>query len=323
MAKTQRSNPTGLFRSILVPVDFSEHSATALKYAGALAAKSGGRLFTVHAIDPMLAAAAAVALRDRNYARSALDQLNRFVAKALRAGGHSDVVTRSAVESGDPAALIPAAARRFGCDLIVVGTHGLSGIEKALLGSTTERLLRRSPFPVLAVPPDTSASSGPTPGRRWPGTSILVPVDLTKRSVRDVRNAEAIARALGTGLLLVHVVPPIQPPPWFKADLSTHWTTQVTDARRQLDKFAASLDPGVATESRVVVGMPADEIAAVAAEERIGLVVMHRRKGPGWFGPRAGTIAASVLRHAVTPVLVLPDEALGPRTANRARARTA
>jgi len=63
----------------------------------------------------------------------------------------------------------------------------------------------------------------------------------------------------------------------------------------------------------VVTGNPADEIAALAAEERIGVVAMHLRKGPGLIGARAGSIAYHVLRHAVTPVLVLPDHVPKPR----------
>jgi nucleotide-binding universal stress UspA family protein len=63
----------------------------------------------------------------------------------------------------------------------------------------------------------------------------------------------------------------------------------------------------------VVSGNPADEIAALAADERIGVVVMRLRKGPGLFGSRAGSIAYHVLSHAVTPVLVLPDRAGKPR----------
>ena len=59
----------------------------------------------------------------------------------------------------------------------------------------------------------------------------------------------------------------------------------------------------------MVSGNPADEIAALAAEKRIGVVVMHLRKGPGLFGSRAGSIAYHVLRHAVTPVLALPGRA--------------
>ena len=190
------------------------------------------------------------------------------------------------------------------------------------VGSTTERLLRRASLPVLAVPPSPSVASGAqAPGRLWPGTAIMVPVDLRGESPRDIRDAEEIARSFGTGLVLVHVVPPLQPPPWYRADLSADWRMRVTKAQRQLESLAKAVGAGVNIETRVVAGHPADEISALAAEERIGLVVMHRRKGPGWFGSRAGSIASRVLRHAVTPVLVLPGRAVERRKLTRARAR--
>ena len=85
MPKTQTFNPPVLFRSILCPVDFSEHSAGALRYAAFLARRSGGQLHVFHVNDPMLAAAAAVAFADHDYAKVALAELRPFVAKAVPA----------------------------------------------------------------------------------------------------------------------------------------------------------------------------------------------------------------------------------------------
>jgi len=164
------------------------------------------------------------------------------------------------------------------------------------------------------------------PPRSWPGAAILAPMDLRGESRRDIREAEQIARAFGTGLVLMHVVPPLQAPPWYRSDLSAHQRMQVTKAQRQLESLAGTVGPGVKTEIRVAAGRPADEISALAAEERIGLVVMHLRKGPGLLGSRAGSIAAHVLRHAVTPVLALPSRPVSrpvkARASSRARARS-
>ena len=197
--------------------------------------------------------------------------------------------------------------------LIVMGTHGLSGADKLLIGSTTERLFRLTPVPLLAVPPPLAVSGAHEPAPSWPGPAIMAPVDLRDDSESDVRDAAGIARAFGASLVLVHVVPQVTPPPWYRADLSAHWRMRVAKAQRQLESLAEAVGAGVPVETRVVSGNPADEIAALAAEERIGVVVMHLRKGPGLFGSRAGSIAYHVLRHAVTPVLVLPDRARKPR----------
>ena len=322
MPKTRVFSPPSLFRSILCPVDFSEHSAEALRYAAVLAKRSAGRLHVLYVNDPMLVSAAAIAFADPNYVKTSLSELRRFVAKALAPGAMKAISIRYAVDKGEPARLIASVAQKFGCDLIVMGTHGLSGVDKILVGSTTERLIRRASLPVLAIPPSPGLGIGAQPSvPRWPGTAILVPVDLRGESARDVRDAEQIARAFGTSLLLIHVVPPVQQPPWFRADLSAYRRMQVTRAERQLESLASTVGRGVDFETRVMTGPPADEIAAVASEERIGLVVMRRRRGPGWFGSRAGSIAARVLRHAVTPVLVLPGLAKRHRQVKRERLR--
>jgi nucleotide-binding universal stress UspA family protein len=327
MPKTRSPKSPGLFRSVLCPVDFSEHSAVALRYAAFLAKRSAGQLHVFHVNDPMLATAAAVAFADRSYANAALAELRPFVAKAVPANTMKAISIRYAVETGEAARMIASAAKRFGCDLIVMGTHGLSGLEKVLIGSTTERMLRRASLPLLAIPPSPSqAMSAQEPAPLWPGTAILAPVDLREQSTRDVRDAEQVARAFGTDLVLVHVVPQLQPPSWYKADLSAYPRTQVPKAQRHLESLAKAVGPGVNTDVRVLIGRPADEIAAFAAEKRIGLVVMHLRRGPGLFGSRAGSIASHILRYAVTPVLAIPGRALdrpvGARASSRKRVRS-
>ena len=152
MPKTQSFNPPALFRTILCPVDFSDHSAVALQYAAILAKRSAGRLHVFHVNDPMLAAAAAVAFADPGYAKVALAELRPFVAKAVPKNTRKAISIHYAADTGDASRQIASAATKSGCDLIVMGTHGLSGLEKVLIGSTTERMLRRSSVPILAVP---------------------------------------------------------------------------------------------------------------------------------------------------------------------------
>ena len=312
MPRASTVNRSRLFRSILCPVDFSEPSALALRYAAAIAKRSTGQFHVLSVNDPLLVAAVAVALGDRTYASVALGELPTFVAKAIPAGAIKAAAIKYVVETGPPDRTIVTTARRLRCDLIVMGTHGLSGPDKLLLGSTTERLFRLTPVPLLAVPP-LAVSGAHEPALSWPGPAIMAPVDLRADSESDVRDAAGIARAFGVRLVLVHVVPQVTPPPWYRADLSAHWRMRVAKAQRRLESLADAVGAGVRTEVRVVSGNPADEIAALAAEERIGVVVMHLRKGPGLFGSRAGSIAYHVLRHAVTPVLVLPDRARKPR----------
>ena len=68
----------------------------------------------------------------------------------------------------------------------------------------------------------------------------MAPVDLRDDSESDVRDAAGIARAFGASLVLVHVVPQVTPPPWYRADLSAHWRMRVAKAHRRLESLAES-----------------------------------------------------------------------------------
>jgi nucleotide-binding universal stress UspA family protein len=322
MPSVRLINPMDLFRTILCPVDFSEHSVTALRYAAIIARRCDGRLHALWVNDPMLATAA-VAFGDQDYEKQSLEELRLFVARALPGGVLNGKSIRYAVETGDAARSIVSAAKRLRSDLIVMGAHGLGGIQKALIGSVTERVLRSTSTPVLAVPSTPLEVVGAqAPARFWPGAAILAPMNLGAQSARDVQQAERIARVFGAGLVLVHVIERHQPPPWYRPDLSAHHRVRVMKAQQQLEALAKRVGPGVRVEIRIVAGGPADEISALAAEERIGLVVMPIRKGQGLFGPRAGSIAAHVLRHAITPVLALPDRKPNGRVSSPKRVRS-
>ena len=305
--RMQKTRSAGRFKSVLCPVDFSEYSAAALRYASAITKRSGGRLHAMYVNDPLLVTTAAIALGNRHLVTTSREELDGSSRKRFVCAPPQAPAIRCHVDKGNPARTIASAAKRLRCDLIVMGTHGLSGIDRLLVGSTTERLLGRADIPVLAIPPALEVIGPKAPGRSWPGPTILAPVDLGPESHRDIRAAADLARAFDADLLLLHVVPQFQPPPWYLADLSAQTQLRLEQAQRQLESLAGRIAGDVRVEARVRTGNIPDEIALAAAVARVGLVVMHLRKGRGWFGSRAGSIAYHVLQHAITPVLALPD----------------
>ena len=147
------------FRSILCPVDFSTPSRTALRYAVAVADASDGHVTVLFVNDPLLTIAAAAAAYDaRVIARTTDTELKTFARKALSGTRLPGRGVRFAVALGKPALEIVKLARQMRADLIVMGTHGLSGASRLLLGSTTEHVLRKADAPVLAVPPRATRS---------------------------------------------------------------------------------------------------------------------------------------------------------------------
>lgn len=140
------------YRTILVPYDFSAHSRVALAEASELATRLDAELHLVHVIQPPtftyghgIYGAAAPPVNMPELREAALRAL-REVAQGLPGKAKTHVVEGSGI-----ADMIHEAAKQVSADLIVMGTHGRTGLAHAFLGSVTERTLRRAPCPVLTV----------------------------------------------------------------------------------------------------------------------------------------------------------------------------
>ena len=145
-----------VFRRILHATDFSSASRPALVKAIALAGQNGATLQIIHVLSPLVLPAGgdfafmpaetyeAIDLRARQHAQK---QLAALVARARKSG----VRAAATLAEGSPHEQVPRAARRGRADLLVIGTHGRTGVSKLLLGSVAERLVRVSPCPVLTV----------------------------------------------------------------------------------------------------------------------------------------------------------------------------
>jgi len=148
-----------MFRSILVPVDYSEHSKGSVRYALALAASVGATVHIVHVWDRPTYATDAVTVRRPGEEHCSLAELVQKNAE----GDMSDFLASLALPpdvklshrllSGDPAGKVVEELKRGEYDLVVLGTHGRTGLVHLLLGSVAEKLVRLSPVPVLTVPP--------------------------------------------------------------------------------------------------------------------------------------------------------------------------
>jgi nucleotide-binding universal stress UspA family protein len=145
-----------MFRRILFGTDFSPASRPAFRRAVALARQFRGRLLVVHVMPSGWPLGAEGYVTPRMYdemesaiRRSAQKQLDRLVARAKRAG----VSARGLLLSGAPPGAIALTARKERSDVVIVGTHGRSGLERLLAGSVASRIVGTAPCPVLTVRP--------------------------------------------------------------------------------------------------------------------------------------------------------------------------
>jgi nucleotide-binding universal stress UspA family protein len=140
------------FRSVLCPIDFSEHSRRALEYAAAVALDTRAPLHVLYVSDPLLVASAAAAFHNRQLQEQTARELQTFIERTLPPRTRTQLRVTAAVLVGTPADQIVKAAARRRCDLIVVGAHGVNAAKRLLVGSTTLTLLQRATVPVLAIP---------------------------------------------------------------------------------------------------------------------------------------------------------------------------
>ena len=139
-------------KSILVPIDFSAPSRKALSYAVSFAQQFGAKLNLLHAVEPIGRAAFVTALplaMDKD--KTKILSKGRLEHMLKEEAVEPQLVGKILVDYGQAFQLIVDAARLLKTDLIIMSTHGYSGLQHVLLGSTTERVVRHAPCPVLVV----------------------------------------------------------------------------------------------------------------------------------------------------------------------------
>jgi nucleotide-binding universal stress UspA family protein len=198
--------------------------------------------------------------------------------------------------------------RAADCDLIVMGTHGASGFERLMLGSVTEKVLRRSPRPVLTVPPRAAATS------ELPFRRLLCAIDFSESSLAGLQLAASLARESGAELTLEHVIewPWHEPPPPPLEALPREQATALDEFRRYLVSMACNRLKDLArtldierTSWRVAHGKPYTELLRTAADLQTDLIVM------GVHGRNAADLALfgsttnQLVRRASCPVLTI------------------
>jgi len=270
------------FETILVPVDFSGISAHALRTAYMLAEHCGhGNLVAMYAnwfeAPPYFTSGRLEELQKefRQSLAFAEQSLGSFVEASL---GTSQGVQARAMDAL-PADGVTQLAALKKADLIVMGTHGRSGLNRWMLGSVAERVLRESPVPVLTV------RSAP----RDPIRRVLCPVDDTELSRRALAFAAGISVCFDASLTLFHVkeVSGANSVP----DLCS-WVPREERARCDIRELVRH-------------GNASEEIVRLTTEEPYDLVVLGAPRRRFFDGMVLGTTTLRTVRHAPCPVLTV------------------
>jgi nucleotide-binding universal stress UspA family protein len=246
-------------KHLLCPVDLSTHSAVALRYAGAAARVLNAGL-TILYVRPPSAHHGDIATPDNT-------SLETFAADGLDLLPSHRLLERR----GDPAAEILSAAAAVAPDVIVMGTHGRTGLRRLLLGSVAERVVRNSLTPVLVVPPAMETK----PAGSVALTAVLCAVDFSDASSRAVDYAASIAAAARSRLLLAHALEWSEETEIDPESGRSFLPSSEDDALGRLSEMVtqdmrARCDP----ELLVGYGAPAEEIQRFVEERQVELVVL-------------------------------------------------
>jgi nucleotide-binding universal stress UspA family protein len=284
-------------KKILCPVDFFPASDAAASYAAGLAANYDATVHYLHVMTPMPAGTYEYMIDTTDIVKSleesSMREMKEILARARAAGTDAETELRV----GDVYDEIKRTIEIERPDLIVMGTHGRRGVERWFMGSTTEKLLRHSPVPLVTISASGEKSFNGPRFRR-----ILVTTDFSEGTADALAYAFSVAQENESEVTLLHVVHDIS------ADLSGKYRDSLLDGvRKQLDEMVpAEARNWCNIVTRVETGVPYRIILRTVEEERPDLLVMNIH-GKGMLDRALlGSTAERVVRAASCPVMMIP-----------------
>jgi len=290
---------------VLCAIDLSDLSAAPLKTAATIQRWFGSFVTVLHVVptfdalevhngewfDPV----------DVVYSRPHDEVVESVREMAVKAGVR-DMRARFLAVAGHPAAAILDQAASTRAELIILGTNGLRGVDRLLLGSVADTVLRRATCDVLSVPPRASRD----PARL---ATIICGVDFSQESVYAVRAAFSLADRVAARIVLVHAVewlPEEQPSDAIDFNVSDFRARLVHEAQQRLGALVADESPlARAVRVKALSGRAYREILRVATDEHADLIVVGHRGRSRAAAPLLGSTVDGIVRGAACPVLTV------------------
>lgn len=304
MAATTNSNHP----HILLATDRDPQAQEHLTYATKLGNRLGARITLYHAIPPTSLVLNAPLADNRVVADQSIEEVQRSLKEAASTLVADRPIHVEVEEAADPKAAILAAADRLGADLIVLPTHGRTGISRAVIGSTAEQVVRRATKPVLLLT-DHMLQHGELDLDA--GGPMLIATDVSPASVAAHTPAVALARRLGQPVRLLSIVDdPVLPPFGGGAPVAPPPVDHkpAIDARtKRLREMVLMLDSHAPIEIEVQASVNVvDLVVRRAKEMHAPLLVMTTHGRRGIARMLQGSVAEQVVRRSTTPVLIMP-----------------
>jgi nucleotide-binding universal stress UspA family protein len=294
----------GTYDEILIPTDGSDSAERAARHGAVLAEAYDA---TVHALS---------VVDERNYdgdllgeedaveaGRTAAERDARRAVEAVAGIVGESVSVSTHVSVGVPSKAILAAVSDVDADLVVMGTHGRTGIERFVIGSVAEKVVRRADVPVLTVRAAEGAVAWP------PIERILLPTDGSEASFAALPHAFDLADRFDATVEGLYVVDERAKSTFYDVETALEDVVGGLEAAAEaatdrIEREAA--DRGVSVSTTVIEGIPSKAICAHAEESAADLVVTSTHGRTGLAHYLLGSVAERVVRNSTVPVLTAP-----------------
>jgi nucleotide-binding universal stress UspA family protein len=300
------------FRHILCPIDFSDTSVRALTYATAFATRYEAQLTVLHVAPAFDEALRPGAPAPGPFPGSRHDILAK-IARSIEQAGAAALNARPLAQEGRASELIVNCGAAMKADLLVMGTHGLGGFHRLLLGSVTEKVVRTATCPVLTVPPPVPATTpGPILFKR-----ILCPIDYSPSALKALEYALELGRQADGCVTVLSALEYMDPEESLEPSVFDPCRQPALESRRQrqhlIDHARERLHAQLSGESRtwcaiqevVAINRAYKEILQRASGSDVDLIVMGAQGSSGIGLMLYGSNTHHVVRAAACPVLTV------------------
>lgn len=312
-------------RNILVPIDFSKMSVQAIETAKDLAQRFGATIHLAHVhhwqypadfMGPVISSGFLPESFEKHRNKQLAEELNTIASKAGLSPRDQTHLRTGAFAFHEICKL----AQEIPADLIVMPTHGYTGLKHVFLGSTAERVVQHAPCPVFVGRQPRKRATG----KKFGYKKILVPVDFSDCSQKGLQYAIGFANELGAEIALLHAT--------YLGYIYSSEGTALYDipglqeagrksAERQMRKLVRAVKFGqVKFETVFTEASPVLDICDFAKDHDVDLIIISTHGLTGFQHVLIGSIAEKVVRHAPCSVLVVPSHPQ-TRAANLAKTR--
>jgi nucleotide-binding universal stress UspA family protein len=300
-----------MYNRMLVPLDGSEMAEVVFPYVKEIASRLGTEVVLLHIssqavkdFQPMI----------RNYVDHAAEKIQNCAIVSQQGRPSQPVKIHGEFVTGYPAEEILRYAEEKTVDLILMASHGRSGLKRWSVGSVADKILRSAKIPVLLVP---AGIPGQVPFDQWTSRSLLVPLDGSELAESVFPHVETLAGIGNAQVVFLRVCEPPAMPTYYSPELSEiplHWgqyAQQETARCKEVAlKYMTNVEnrfkkANITVHSEILVGKAADEMINYANKAPFGLIVMATHGRSGLSRLVYGSVAASILVGVSNPILLI------------------